>query len=594
MSKIITTGNCEFRCQSLIGSISAMESTNVNKTYNNEMILTEMAQLTCLGSCKILTAAAQGVSTPCPNALAAVPWTPESKESSIKINGISVLNHMAKKICPVGGVVSCTIKSPNNKLTKEINIESPFFSNSFVSESLFHSKSDAINSITVDNNNSSVKSDVEEKVTDNGYNNKSDEIKKRENSTKKINDQDVENIDDVGDVEYTLCNYKKCKYSSKCEYLKASHIYVCNQQESQVLRKNSKEMFEKYDIKDKEIQEKSRLSWTAAAHHLISARAVFKEYPELVKLANFYGYDINCSENCIYLPTNNEKGYAAQESVYKKAEAYEVMSLTGLQWHTGQHEYKIDSEEFNNIDSELSLKSYNEILHRYVEEKIIPIFTCNQCCRYDVKGKFIKEQKALEFKNIMNNYSNEIRKKLEAFSVPKSSYPYFVSAESMRYAYNVPKSGKIIFAIYNNQNGNDGWKLLLCKYSKLKKHENNVTVSEVESIIVDYNMHENISNIIEFCSNVRHFFIFDNKFNVEFPFKYLCNSYYIKSENSEYTVYKDGKSLKKCTVDSRLKSRDIISETGNLISAILVEDTELYISPSKMIIERKKECGVPI
>ena len=129
LSKIITTGNCEFSCKSLIGSISVTESSNINKTYNGEIILTETAQLTCFGTCEKLTAAAQGVSTPCPNALAAVPWTPESTETSIKINGISVLNHMAKKICPVGDVVSCTIKSQNNKLTKEIKIESPFFCN---------------------------------------------------------------------------------------------------------------------------------------------------------------------------------------------------------------------------------------------------------------------------------------------------------------------------------------------------------------------------------------------------------------------------------------------------------------------------------
>ena len=52
--------------------------------------------------------------------------------------------------------------------------------------------------------------------------------------------------------------------------------------------------------------------------------------------------------------------------------------------------------------------------------------------------------------------------------------------------------------------------------------------------------------------------------------------------------------MKSCLIENRLKSRDIIAEIGDLISAILVEDNDSYLSPSKMILERKKECGILI
>ena len=73
------------------------------------------ANLPPFGTCNTLTAAAQGVPTPC--ALAPVgTWTPGSTVQ--KINSIPVLTQSCTLACGIGGVV--TISNPNNVIVQTV------------------------------------------------------------------------------------------------------------------------------------------------------------------------------------------------------------------------------------------------------------------------------------------------------------------------------------------------------------------------------------------------------------------------------------------------------------------------------------------
>jgi hypothetical protein len=61
-----------------------------------------MKNIMPMGTCKILTAAASGVSTPCVPAVVA-PWTPGAKV--VKIGMFPALSEDSKAICSIGGTV---------------------------------------------------------------------------------------------------------------------------------------------------------------------------------------------------------------------------------------------------------------------------------------------------------------------------------------------------------------------------------------------------------------------------------------------------------------------------------------------------------
>jgi hypothetical protein len=74
-----------------------------------------MTNLPSFGTCNTLTAAAQGVPTPC--ALTPVGmWTPGSVVQ--KINNIAVLTQACTLTCGIGGVV--TISNPNNVIVQTL------------------------------------------------------------------------------------------------------------------------------------------------------------------------------------------------------------------------------------------------------------------------------------------------------------------------------------------------------------------------------------------------------------------------------------------------------------------------------------------
>lgn len=214
--------------------------------------------------------------------------------------------------------------------------------------------------------------------------------------------------------------------------------------------------------------------WNYAAHHLIPANEVFgNKFPELVQLANFYGYDINHEYNCIMLPTNTNKD--AEGNTVKKEKlkgeakdrrssisAYDAMSLSQSQWHSGPHNYKLANKaDLEKIRKQIRLytgnkpkviMNYEELVNAKLKAIVSAMSRTNRVCRNS-------EQQKMAFIYRLEKVMSEIKERLGAFSEkPHHSYPYFVSKQAYRFAFEVPRTNKLI--ILDMKNG----KLYIEKY----------------------------------------------------------------------------------------------------------------------------------
>ena len=291
-------------------------------------------------------------------------------------------------------------------------------------------------------------------------------------------------------------------------------------------------------------------------------------HPELVKLGNYFGYDINCEENCCFLPCwENGDGYGDKTSHFKKAQAYEVMKASGMQWHVGQHDYKISIPD-NMKEKYPELKTidcYNDKINKDINE-------LSEACNKRFKGKCLEknyEEYRHWFIERMNILSGKIEKHLNLFSQdPKKSYPYFVSAEALRYAYEVPRSGKVIL-IYPTKTQ---WIVKRYRYTNYLKDEDiQLNLQATQALAVAENHRdETIRKLIFFCENVSCFLIVDKTESFHLPFGYQVKYQYINAEESE-----------------KVKSH---------FSAMLAEqaddEEDEYISPKAMAVKRLKECGL--
>ena len=193
--------------------------------------------------------------------------------------------------------------------------------------------------------------------------------------------------------------------------------------------------------------------WSYTAHHIISGNQVLKPYTEIVRLANFYGYDINGAANGIILLTkhkNDDGEWAEKRSV----SAYEAMSEGKIQWHLGGHSYKFTDTELQRLHQQIRLytkkeankiATYAELLREEIE-KLQAALLQVKCCRQGGRQKaaFIRR---------MDRISAKIKEKLGAFSEkPHRSYPYYVSKEAYLYTFNVPRTAKLL-VLYSTTEG---------------------------------------------------------------------------------------------------------------------------------------------
>ncbi|MDE6101412.1 MAG: hypothetical protein K2F73_00330, partial [Ruminococcus sp.] len=171
------------------------------------------------------------------------------------------------------------------------------------------------------------------------------------------------------------------------------------------------------------------------------------------------------------------------------------------------------------------------------------------------------EENKKYFIETMNALSGEIEEKFDIFGMyPKDSIPYYVSAEALRYAFEIPRSEKVILV---KKEGND-WIFCKYKYTKYLKNNNQVFTEETDRLV-----YKDKNACVLFCENVKCFLVADESRSFELPFKYDVYKQYISDSDTE----------RKDTHFSAIIS--VASDKGSS-----------YVFPKKMISERLKECGL--
>ena len=242
--------------------------------------------------------------------------------------------------------------------------------------------------------------------------------------------------------KYAVCNYRNCKQASQCQYMQTSHKprETNESKNANILKENLGR--ESFDLYAKECGEIATTllgseTYSIAHHHIIPVNQCFKQYPEIVKLANYFNYDINNALNGICLPTMNQ-GYDKQPLDLRLEIAFLAMEKLGKQWHKGGHSYRLDSiekisKEVDNLlilKSIKSYKSYKASVDEYLEQFRNKIVSEGKCFakNYDVEAKL--------FCDTMNHICLKIANKLRKFETdPKESHSFFVSKIAFYYAY---------------------------------------------------------------------------------------------------------------------------------------------------------------
>ena len=338
---------------------------------------------------------------------------------------------------------------------------------------------------------------------------------------------------------------EKCGYFLDHRLRPDSQVSVDNK--SQILAENyaaaTKEESQRDDIDSLYYALRKRYGtryWSYAAHHIISGNQVFKQLTELVRLADFLHYDINNAKNWIYL-ASKEEGYGAVRKDQRNISAYDVMSLSKLQWHVGGHQYSFAKDELpvlrQNIEKarhipNAEIRPYADLLQEEVADFTVQLRQ-EQRCWY---GEDAKEQEQLRehFCQGMNAISQRIRQKLGAFqNRPSDSYPYYVSKEAYRYAFTLPKTGKLMIVrrkaddtlelrkyriswpLSGNKANQDGLDRL-----SIKPVGKDGTRAEfiLQSLAVTPASRENQKDCILFCENIAHFLFVDTDFSLRLPF----------------------------------------------------------------------------
>ena len=283
---------------------------------------------------------------------------------------------------------------------------------------------------------------------------------------------------DGSEAAALLCSYSPSKAKCRdCAYRAASASSQLpdkagsqgSKAPSQILRENYlkalPELCQQADIRYRELwSQYQNTRWSYQAHHIISREDGYGAMPRLVRLGNFCGYDINNAYNCIMLPSfvRRPAGAARRTAAQASEEAYTTMKVAKLQWHAGPHDYGSshgiqegeESQEFARTDMELLAKlvrvyfkqeatqvyDYATLIMRELQELEAGLERHRKCWRHR-KEAFIA---------LMNGISCRIKDKLGAFQeLPYKSYPYYVSQEAYMYAFNVPRSRRLVVADLN-------------------------------------------------------------------------------------------------------------------------------------------------
>lgn len=282
--------------------------------------------------------------------------------------------------------------------------------------------------------------------------------------------------------KYSLATKLKCPYSDEkkkcetCAYKNSSDMELNSSVEHNSVKLRQKyideyqdhpELTKYYDTRYRSYEQEIALfvdnNIGNEAHHILSTNDVFKQKSAqfVVKLANYYGYDINSAINCILLAANIDRSgnfkYVVEEK--KIEEKYRAMSVTGRQWHGGGHRFFVDDcDKFEGDYATLVTKLLVEVMDQLSDSY----------CRNDKRYYEVGKQ---EFIQKIEKTTDFIRKKLISFeNDPKKSWPYYVSAEAIQFAYGLPTISK--FLVMRTSKG----KIVVEKYVASRKNAGNNTI----------------------------------------------------------------------------------------------------------------------
>lgn len=430
----LLTENCKFVCdQSMpVPYPRKLQIINDNNVYydNGQKVLTENSILIGnFGSCRLLPDLVKHMPIGGQCTFCSQPWS--GAYEGVVIKNVKALSEKSSMKCPFGGIISPVIfgvkTSVNNVISNEYNLTK--------------------NALSA----------KEDKNFVNDGNKLSDNTGKTVNSAaNKHNTSTEETETNSPEYKYALCNYQSCPDKGSCEYLKMRYDADSIDNDASKLERNYKnaystEYLQFIEVFTEKNSESNEGNWTYAAHHIISGKQIFAKHPYLVKLANYYQYDINIAQNCILLPSIHS--FDGKTGVVKQANGYVAMDLMKMQWHVGSHDYSLDNDTIRAIYQYIKKNEHCQVIFykNYMEAveheiNILESKYLRSTCR---KSNY--REKRIRFINNMNNISKKIGNKIRAFEATyKHSYPYYVSKESCMFAFNVPNKKKFII-IYRQE-----------------------------------------------------------------------------------------------------------------------------------------------
>lgn len=247
---------------------------------------------------------------------------------------------------------------------------------------------------------------------------------------------------------YALCNYKTCGKAKTCNYITTPHSIIGLLKydgDSTYLRQNMEEY-----TPDQYVHERTSITevisimsenYGVQHHHIISSRQCYNTIPELVKLGNFYQYNINNANNGICLPSGG--GYDNAESIDDKIQiAFDAMNSTKKQWHVGGHSMRLLIN---------ALREIPQFAENILTQNATSVITGYDQSVIDLLSKFLNHRKNSymdscrindyenqrnEFCELMNRISERIRLKLVDYDIaPQNCQWFYISKMSLYYAY---------------------------------------------------------------------------------------------------------------------------------------------------------------
>lgn len=514
MEKKVLDDTATFECSNGIGvSFKVTTCQGIAKGKGKRFLnFNTKCSLVSTGQCKMQPNPSGAGFLPC--SMASIPATAwQEADSVIKIKGANALIDKSYTMCPIfGGKIS--IKGSCNNV---FNAGCVLAISEIIVKIAEQSKENSSNNVTKRILNS-----------DNGIS----KIKtvKKDDSVKK--DEEPISQESINS-EYANCPYEQCEERDTCPYFNAK-AEVDN--DSSELKKNFEKdrNLEDQQYKQQHIDARKEYpdySWSFAGHHIISGNQVFMDkdkqskklrYGHLLMLASMCGFDINNAMNCILLPTivSQEGAWGSLEKYLKSATAFDVMDIMKRQWHVGGHAYTVpkDSLKYYKPSDEQVLRSgSNEYFPNYATSVKTKLDKLND--RYARKRcwkKLNTEAFREKFKGQMNEISSEVEKYLLSFERrPKDSYPFFVSKMAVDYAYDAPKTGKIIL-IYPKGNNIYASKF---RVSRKQKNDYQIVVVQNEELPELLINEEGLHEFVRYCENIMHFWI-DSELDYTLPWDF--------------------------------------------------------------------------